>query len=122
MGVGISACRLRAELVVEPPMDGPSYGSFPTGNAIMPIPCAADPAAYDFLLDLTEPGFFTDPAFTDSALVKYRLGTPLPDSDFGLSFLTDPAFTDSGFTGMATAEPMEGALEDLPGSDLGRCA
>ena len=23
---------------------------------------------------------------------------------------------------MATAEPMEGALEDLPGSDLGRCA
>ena len=48
VGVGISACRLRAELVVEPPMDGPSYGSFPTGNAINPAPCAAEPAADDF--------------------------------------------------------------------------
>ena len=122
VGVGISACRLRAELVVEPPMDGPSYASFPTGHAINPAPCAADLAADDFLPDLTEPGFFTDPAFTDSALVKYRLGTPLPDSDFALSFLTLPAFTDSGFTGMATALPTEKDLADPPGSDLGRCA
>ena len=121
-GVGISARRLLAELVVEPPKDGPSYGSFPTGNAINPAPCAADPATDDFLTDLTESGFFTDPAFTDSALVKYRLGTPLPDSDFALSFLTDPAFTDSGFTGMATALPTEKDLADPPGSDLGRCA
>ena len=36
VGVGIASRRLLAELVVEPPMDGPSYGSFPTGNAINP--------------------------------------------------------------------------------------
>ena len=35
-GVLISSLRLLAELVDEPPMDGPSYASFPTGNAIVP--------------------------------------------------------------------------------------
>ena len=56
VGVGLASRSLLAELVVEPPMDGPSYDSFPTGNAIMPNLCAADPAADDFLPDLTEPG------------------------------------------------------------------
>ena len=42
VGVGISSRRLLAELVVEPPMDGPSYGSFPTGNAIIPARCEPD--------------------------------------------------------------------------------
>ena len=88
----------------------------------MPALCAADPDADDFLPDLTEPAFFTDPAFTDSAL-EYRLGTPSPGSDLGLSFLTDPAFTDSGFTGTATAEPTEKDFADALdlGSDLARC-
>ena len=35
-GVLIPSRRRLAELVDEPPTDGPSYGSFPTGNAIMP--------------------------------------------------------------------------------------
>ena len=42
MGVGIASRSLLAELVVEPPMDGPSYGSFPTGNAINPARCEPD--------------------------------------------------------------------------------
>ena len=111
--------RSLAELVVDPPGDGPSKGSLPSGRAIMPDLCAADPAADDFSPELMEPGFFTASSFIDGTLVKYRLGTPLPDYDFALSLLTDPALTGSFFTGMATAEPMEGALEDLAGSDLG---
>ena len=65
----IPALALLAELVVDPPGDGPPKGSLPTGRAIMPDLSAADPAAEDFSPDLTEPDFFTDPAFTDSAFL-----------------------------------------------------
>ena len=56
----ISPLRLLAELVDDPPKDGPSYGSFPTGSAIIPDRCEADPAL-DFI-DLTDSFFFFTPS------------------------------------------------------------
>ena len=41
-GVLIASLRLLTELVDEPPKDGPSYGLFPTGNAIIPARCEPD--------------------------------------------------------------------------------
>ena len=59
-GVLISSRRLLTELVDEPPKDGPSYGSFPTGNAIIPDRCEAEPALD--LPDFTDPLFFFTPS------------------------------------------------------------
>jgi hypothetical protein len=117
-GVLIASLRLLTELVDEPPKDGPSYGSFPTGNAIMPDRCDADPAL-DFL-DFTDSLFF----FTPSAKSGYRCDTfPLFVAVLlFISDFTDSAFTGSFLTGIATALLTEKDLEDPPGSDLGRCA
>ena len=121
VGVRIPALRRLAELVDEPPTDGPSYGSFPTGNAIMPDRCEADPPLdlADFT-DLTDSLFF----FTPSANSGYRCDTfPLFVAVllFGSDF-TDSALNISCLTGIATALPTEKLLADPPGSDLGRCA
>ena len=117
-GVLISSLRLLAELVDEPPKDGPSYGSFPTGNAIIPDRCEADPALD--LMDFTDSLFF----FTPSAKSGYRCDKfPLCVAVllFGSDFI-ESAFTGSSLTGIATALPTEKDLADPPGSDLGRCA
>ena len=125
VGVFIPAMRSLAELVVDPPGDGPSKGSLPTGRAIIPALCAADPDADDFL-DLTEADF-ADPLcfFTPSAKSGYLCDIlPLCVAVLLLSSdLTDCAFTISFLTGMATAEPTENDFADAPdlGSDLARC-
>ena len=62
-GVLIPSRRLLAELVDEPPNDGPSYGSFPTGNAIMPDRCEAEPAPDPGFIDFTDFTVFTDSLF-----------------------------------------------------------
>ena len=91
-GVLIPARRLLAELVDEPPTDGPSYGSFPTGNAIMPDRCEADPPIdlADFT-DLTDSLSF----FTPSAKSGYRCDA-FPLFVAVLLFISD--FTDSALT------------------------
>ena len=113
--------RLLAELVDEPPTDGPSYGSFPTGNAIMPDRCEADPP-----LDLTDFNDLTDSLFffTPSAKSGYLCDTfPLYVAVLLLiSDFTDSALSVSFLTGIATVLPTEKLLADPPGSDLGRCA
>ena len=68
-GVLMSSRRLLTELFVEPPTDGPPYGSFPTGNAIMPDLCEDDPT-----LDLADFADLADSLsfFTPSAQSGYR--------------------------------------------------